>query len=153
MPPTGKIILITSASKAISQATAQRVATEGASVVIRYNSNATSANSPVKEIGEERALAVQADVSKMPDLDRLVDAAVTEFGEIDVLIPNAGILPMRCGQHRARTLTLPTTSWSRGLISGFLETGGDMDNVMANNWKFLKQAALATQYTHQRQWK
>ncbi|KAL4957578.1 hypothetical protein BDW69DRAFT_200640 [Aspergillus filifer] len=94
-----KVVLITGATKGIGKATTLRVASEGASVVINYNSDSASADSLVKEIGEDRALAVQADVSKLPDLDRLVDAAVAKFGQIDVLIPNAGILPMRDLEH------------------------------------------------------
>ncbi|KAL4963707.1 putative oxidoreductase, short-chain dehydrogenase/reductase family [Aspergillus stella-maris] len=99
MSLSGKVVLITGATKGIGKATTLRVASEGASVVINYNSDSASADSLVKEIGEDRALAVQADVSKLPDLDRLVDAAVAKFGKIDVLIPNAGILPMRDLEH------------------------------------------------------
>ncbi|KAL4789764.1 hypothetical protein BDV19DRAFT_396700, partial [Aspergillus venezuelensis] len=99
MSLSGKVVLITGATKGIGKATTLRVASEGASVVINYNSDSACADSLVKEIGEDRALAVQADVSKLPDLDRLVDAAVAKFGKIDVLIPNAGILPMRDLEH------------------------------------------------------
>ncbi|KAL4783818.1 hypothetical protein BJX76DRAFT_368068 [Aspergillus varians] len=99
MSLSGKVILVTGASKGIGKATVQRLASEGASLVINYNSDAASAEALVKEIGEDRALAVQADVSKLPDLDRLVDATVAKFGRIDVLIPNAGILPMRDLEH------------------------------------------------------
>ncbi|KAL4940290.1 hypothetical protein BDV06DRAFT_230431 [Aspergillus oleicola] len=99
MSLSGKVVLITGATKGIGKATTLRVASEGASVVINYNSDSASADSLVKEIGEDRALAVQADVSRLPDLDRLVDAAVAKFGKIDVLIPNAGILPMRDLEH------------------------------------------------------
>jgi 3-oxoacyl-[acyl-carrier protein] reductase len=99
MSLSGKVILITGASKGIGKATALRVAGEGANLVINYLSDAESAQSLVKEVGEERALAVQADASKLEDLDRLVEAAVAKFGKIDILIPNAGILPMRDLEH------------------------------------------------------
>ncbi|KAL4933193.1 putative oxidoreductase, short-chain dehydrogenase/reductase family [Aspergillus undulatus] len=99
MSLTGKVVLITGASKGIGKATALRVASEGASVVLNYNTDALSAENLVKEIGGDRALAVQADASKLPDLDRLVDATVQKFGKIDILIPNAGILPMRDLEH------------------------------------------------------
>ncbi|KAJ0288618.1 hypothetical protein COL922a_014299 [Colletotrichum nupharicola] len=99
MSLSGKVILITGASKGIGKATALRVAGEGANLVINYLSGAESAQSLVKEVGEERALAVQADASKLEDLDRLVEAAVAKFGKIDILIPNAGILPMRDLEH------------------------------------------------------
>ncbi|OJJ01926.1 hypothetical protein ASPVEDRAFT_150675 [Aspergillus versicolor CBS 583.65] len=99
MSLSGKVVLITGASKGIGKATAQRLASEGASVVLNYNTDATSASELVQEIGQDRALAVQADASRLPDLDRLVEAAVAKFGKIDVLIPNAGIMPMRDLEH------------------------------------------------------
>ncbi|KAL4803350.1 hypothetical protein BDV18DRAFT_144624 [Aspergillus unguis] len=99
MSLTGKVVLITGASKGIGKATAQRLASEGASLVLNYNTDASSAEALVKEIGDDRALAVQADASKLPDLDRLVSSAVDKFGKIDILIPNAGILPMRDLEH------------------------------------------------------
>jgi 3-oxoacyl-[acyl-carrier protein] reductase len=95
MSLSGKVILITGSSRGIGKAAALRVASEGASLVINYLSDAAAANALVEEIGSDRALAVQADVSKIPDLDHLVDAAIARFGRIDVLIPNAGILPMK----------------------------------------------------------
>jgi 3-oxoacyl-[acyl-carrier protein] reductase len=98
MSLSGKVVLITGSSRGIGKATALRLASEGASVVINYVYNEASANSLVEQIGSDRALAVQADASNMSDLDRLVDSAVAKFGKIDVLIPNAGILPME-GKH------------------------------------------------------
>lgn len=95
MSLSGKVVLITGSSKGIGKAAALRVASEGASVVINYLRDPAAANNLVEQIGTDRALAVQADASKMADLDRLVDAAVARFGKIDVLIPNAGILPVR----------------------------------------------------------
>lgn len=99
MSLSGKVILITGSSKGIGKAAALRVASEGASLVINYLSDAAAANTLVERIGSDRALAVQADVSKIPDLDRLVDAAIAKFGRIDVLILNAGILPMKDLEH------------------------------------------------------
>ncbi|KAL4737974.1 hypothetical protein BDV11DRAFT_171486, partial [Aspergillus similis] len=99
MSLAGKVALVTGASKGIGKATAQRLASEGASLVINYNTDAASAQALVEEIGQDRALAVQADASKLTDIDRLVGAAVAKFGRIDILIPNAGILPMRDLEH------------------------------------------------------
>ena len=95
MSLTGKVILITGASAGIGNAVAQRVAKNGASVIINYLRDATSANSLVDEVGSDRALAVQADVSKTDDIRRLVETTVAKFGHIDVVIPNAGVLPMK----------------------------------------------------------
>ncbi|KAJ5577630.1 uncharacterized protein N7459_006594 [Penicillium hispanicum] len=95
MSLTGKVALITGSSKGIGKATALRLASEGASLAINYLSDSAAANSLVEQIGTDRALAVQADVSNLSDLDRLVDATVAKFGKIDIVIPNAGYLPMK----------------------------------------------------------
>ncbi|KAJ5692800.1 hypothetical protein N7462_002223 [Penicillium macrosclerotiorum] len=95
MSLSGKVVLITGSSKGIGKAAALRVANDGANVVINYLNDKTAATSLVQQIGDDRALAVQADASHLADLDRLVDAAVAKFGKIDVVIPNAGIMPMR----------------------------------------------------------
>ncbi|KAI3147669.1 hypothetical protein CBS147325_3947 [Penicillium roqueforti] len=95
MSLSGKVVLITGSSKGIGKATVLRLASEGASVIINYLSDEAAANNLVAQIGPDRALAVQADASNLSDLDRLVDSAVAKFGKIDILIPNAGILPMK----------------------------------------------------------
>lgn len=79
----------------IGKATALRAACEGARSVINYLSDAEAANALVEQIGSDRALAVQAYASKLSNLDRLVEEAVAKLGRIDILIPNAGILPMK----------------------------------------------------------
>ncbi|KAJ5684114.1 uncharacterized protein N7477_000459 [Penicillium maclennaniae] len=99
MSLSGKVVLITGSSRGIGKATALRLASEGASIVINYISNEASANRLVEQIGSDRALAVQADASNLTDLDRLVDSAVAKFGKIDILIPNAGILLMADLEH------------------------------------------------------
>ncbi|KAL1843858.1 hypothetical protein VTJ49DRAFT_7209 [Mycothermus thermophilus] len=90
----GKVALITGASKGIGRATVERLAADGASVVINYLSDHASAEELVASIGADRALAVQADTSKLPDVERLVDEAVAKFGHIDLVMPNAGIMGM-----------------------------------------------------------
>lgn len=99
MSLAGKVAIITGSSAGIGKATALRLANEGASIIINYRSNATAANAVVQEIGEDRALAVKADASKLPDLDHLVNETVARFGKIDILILNAGILPMKDLEH------------------------------------------------------
>ncbi|KAK4031625.1 hypothetical protein C8A01DRAFT_41930 [Parachaetomium inaequale] len=95
----GKVILITGGSKGIGRATAERVAADGASVVINYLSDSKAADEVVAKIGADRALAVQADASKIPDIEKLVAAAVDKFGKIDVVMPNAGIMGMHDLAH------------------------------------------------------
>ncbi|PWY90870.1 NAD(P)-binding protein [Aspergillus heteromorphus CBS 117.55] len=95
MSLANRIILITGASNGIGKSVAQQLAAAGATIIINYLRDAASANALVNEIGSSRALAVQADVSKPTEIQRLVDTAVSTFGRIDVVIPNAGVLPMR----------------------------------------------------------
>ncbi len=91
----GKVAIITGASKGIGKAIAQRLAADGASVVINYLSDAAAADQLVADIGSDRAVAVRADVSLVADIEKLVDAAVTKFGRVDICIPNAGRMLMR----------------------------------------------------------
>jgi len=92
MSLTGKVFLITGASKGIGKAIALGAATEGASVVINYLSSSQSADEVVTQIGSDRALAVQADAGTLDGINKLVAAAVERFGKIDVVIPNAGTM-------------------------------------------------------------
>ena len=94
MSLAGKVAVITGASKGIGKATALRLARDGASVVINYSSDAKSADTLVHSIGVDKALAVKADVSKVPEIVELVKQTIGKFGKIDILIPCAGMLPM-----------------------------------------------------------
>lgn len=91
---SGKVALITGASKGIGKATAIRLAQDGALIVINYASDSTAANEVVKTIGSHRAIAVKADAGSISGIETMVDATVKHFGKIDILVPNAGILPM-----------------------------------------------------------
>lgn len=93
MTLSGPVIVVTGASKGIGKVIALRAASDGASVVINYLSDSKGANAIVSEIGSDRAIAVQADISKVDEVDRLINATVSRFGKIDVLIPNATFLP------------------------------------------------------------
>jgi len=95
LPLAGKVALITGSSKGIGRATALELASQGAKVVINYSSSAKEADEVVKQIGSDNAIAVKADVSSIPALEELVNKTVERFGKIDILIPNAGILPMK----------------------------------------------------------
>lgn len=92
---TGKVALITGASKGIGRAVALRLAQEGASIVINYSRDAAPAEELVKQIGADRALAVQADAGAVPEIEKLVQAAVAKFGKLDVVVANAGIMPLQ----------------------------------------------------------
>jgi 3-oxoacyl-[acyl-carrier protein] reductase len=92
-PLAGKVALITGSSKGIGRATALQLSALGAKVVINYSSSAKDADAVVQQIGPDNAIAIKADVSSIPDLEALVNKTVERFGKIDILIPNAGILP------------------------------------------------------------
>ncbi|KAI1843581.1 hypothetical protein JX265_007365 [Neoarthrinium moseri] len=91
----GKVVLVTGGSKGIGRAICSRAASLGANVVINYSRDSVPADALVKEIGADKALAVQADVSKVSEIEKLINAAVAKFGRVDVLVPNAGIMPLQ----------------------------------------------------------
>ncbi|AFY68680.1 3-oxoacyl-(acyl-carrier-protein) reductase [Thalassoporum mexicanum PCC 7367] len=88
-----KVALITGASRGIGRATAIALAEQGAKVVINYARSSAAAEELVKEIESSggEAIALQADVSQADQVDALVKAAMDKWGQIDVLVNNAGI--------------------------------------------------------------
>ena len=86
-----KVAVITGASKGIGAAIAKHFAAEGAKVVVNYASSKESADKVVKEITDNGgiAIAIQADVSKEADVNRLFGATNTAFGGLDILVNNA----------------------------------------------------------------
>ena len=90
---TGKVAVVTGASKGIGAAIAKHLAAEGASVIVNYASSREGADKVVAEImaKEGKAAAVQANVDKKPDIERLFAEAAKIFGKIDILVNNAGI--------------------------------------------------------------
>jgi 3-oxoacyl-[acyl-carrier protein] reductase len=90
---TGKVAVVTGASKGIGAAIAKLFAKSGASVVVHYSSGKAAADALVAEIknfGGE-ALAIQADFSKTADLKRLFAQTKSAFGALDVVVNNAGV--------------------------------------------------------------
>ena len=89
----GKVAIVTGASKGIGAAIAKYFAAEGASVVVNYASSKEGADRVVKEITGNggKAVAVQADVSKQKDIERLFAENKKAFGRLDILVNNAGI--------------------------------------------------------------
>jgi 3-oxoacyl-[acyl-carrier protein] reductase len=90
---TGKVALVTGASKGIGAAIAQAYGAEGASVVVNYASSKIGANGVVAEIAKRggKAVAVQGDMSKLEDVQRLFAETHKAFGRLDVLVNNAGV--------------------------------------------------------------
>ena len=89
----GKVAIVTGASKGIGAAIATALAAEGASVVVNYASSKTGADAVVGRIGAAggKAVAVQGDVSKQADAQGIVDAAIQQFGRLDILVNNSGV--------------------------------------------------------------
>src|SRR6058998_2161010 len=89
----GKVAVVTGASKGIGAAIAKNLAAEGAAVVVNYASSKAGADKVVAEITSKggKAVAVQADVAKKADIDRLFNESKKAFGALDILVNNAGI--------------------------------------------------------------
>ncbi|NDJ21733.1 3-oxoacyl-[acyl-carrier-protein] reductase [Nostoc sp. B(2019)] len=92
-PLQGKVAVVTGASRGIGRAIALELATQGANVVVNYASSSAAADNLVAEItaaGSE-AIALQADVSKIDQVDSLINTVIDKFKRIDILVNNAGI--------------------------------------------------------------
>jgi 3-oxoacyl-[acyl-carrier protein] reductase len=89
----GKVAVVTGASKGIGAAIAKQLAANGAAVVVNYASSKTGADKVVAEITSAggKAVAVQADVAKLADVERLFAETRRTFGRLDILVNNAGI--------------------------------------------------------------
>lgn len=90
---TGKTAVVTGASKGIGAGIAKAFAQAGANVVVNYAKAKDDAEKLTAEITKAggSAIAVQADVSKQADVDRLFDATRKAFGTVDILVNNAGV--------------------------------------------------------------
>jgi 3-oxoacyl-[acyl-carrier protein] reductase len=90
---TGKVAVVTGASKGIGAAIAQAFGAEGASVIVNYSSSKSGADRVVAEIVKHggKSVAVQGDMSKPEDIQRLFAEARKVFGRLDILVNNAGI--------------------------------------------------------------
>src|SRR6202453_3014701 len=135
----GKIAIVTGASKGIGAAIAERMAAEGASVVVNYASSKAGAEAVVKRITQKegKAVAVQADVSKSEDIERLFAEAKKAFGKLDVLVNNAGIyefapLESITAEHFHKQFNLNVLGLlltTQEAVKHFGEDGGSIVNV------------------------
>jgi len=96
MAHNGKTAIITGASRGIGAAIAERLAADGFAVIINYAGKPAEANAVVAKIKTAggQAVPVQADVSDPAAVARMFDAAEKQFGGVDVLVNNAGIMPL-----------------------------------------------------------
>ena len=119
----GKVAIVTGGNTGIGAAVVLALAEQGAKVVIDYVANEQAEEELERKIASlgDTAVGVEADVSKVEDLQRMIDLAVSTYGRLDVMVNNAGI--------ETRTSVLDTTE-------------GQFEKVMAVN---LKSAFFGTQ--------
>ena len=103
MPLSNKVAIVTGGNSGIGKAIVLELARQGASIVIDYVVHPEATDALEQQIAKlrDQAIGIEADVSKPADLQRLVDAAVSRFGRVDVMVNNAGI--------ETRTSVLETT--------------------------------------------
>lgn len=91
-----KAAIVTGASRGIGRAIAKRLSQDGFAIVVNYAGNAREAEAAVDEIksaGDE-AIAVKADVANPADVEHLFEETLKSFGSVDVVVNNAGIMPL-----------------------------------------------------------
>ena len=100
---TGKVAIVTGGNSGIGKAIVLALAEEGANIVIDYVANEQATEDLEKQVAAlgDRSIGVEADVSKVEDLERLVKSAVDAFGRLDIMVNNAGV--------ETRTSILDTT--------------------------------------------
>ena len=98
-----KVAIVTGGNTGIGQAIVLELAKQGASIVIDYVAHPEATEALERKVASlgDQCIGVDADVSKIADLQKLVDAAVSKFGHLDVMVNNAGI--------ETRTSVLDTT--------------------------------------------
>ncbi len=89
----GKVAVVTGASKGIGAGAAKALAAHGASVIVNYATSKAGADAVVAEITQAggKAVAVKGDVSNAAEAKALIEAAIKNFGRLDILVNNSGI--------------------------------------------------------------
>ena len=140
-PLANKVTLVTGASRGIGQAIAESQAANGANVVINYARNKGFAEDIVHRIQQNggQALAVQADVSKIADLEALFQATIDHFGRIDILVNNAGIMTTKPLEQvteqdfdREFAINVKGTYFACQLAAKYLQAGGRIINFSSS---------------------
>ena len=136
---TGKVAVVTGASKGIGAAIAQELAKDGASVIVNYSSSGQQADAVVAKIQAAggNAKSVRADVSQPGQAKQLIDTTVSEFGRVDILVNNAAVydfLPLEqvTEAHFDRMFNLNVKGLlftTQAAAAAFGERGGSIINI------------------------
>ena len=136
---SGKVAIVTGASKGIGAGIAKSLAAEGAAVVVNYSSSKAGADRVVAQITAKggKAVAVQGDVGKAEDVKRLFEKTKETFGSLDILVNNAGVYRFEPLEqvtedefHREfNTNVLGTILSTREAIKYFGPDGGSVINI------------------------
>jgi 3-oxoacyl-[acyl-carrier protein] reductase len=136
---TGKVAIVTGASKGMGADIAKGLAKEGASVVVNYSSSKEGADKVVAEITAAggKAMAVQGDVANEGDVHRLFAETKQVFGKLDILVNNAGIcqfapiqdVSIELYSRLFNTNVLGTLLATREAVKLFGDNGGSVINV------------------------
>lgn len=113
----GRKALITGGASGIGQAIVLALASQGADVVLTYQTSDPSGTVEAARAKGVRALASKADLTQEEEADRVVDMAVRELGALDILVANAGGLV-----HRSRTVDMPLSLWSEVMAVNLTST-------------------------------
>ncbi|MDO7925376.1 glucose 1-dehydrogenase [Pseudomonas sp. KFB-139] len=97
----GKVAVVTGASKGIGAGIAKALAQDGAAVVVNYASSREGADAVVDAIKSSggHAIALKADVSIAAEAQALIEAAITNFGRLDILVNNSGVFDVAPVEH------------------------------------------------------
>lgn len=140
-PLANKVTLVTGASRGIGQAIVESQAANGANVVINYAHSKEFAEDLVHRIQQNggQALAVQADVSKVAELEALFQASIAHFGRLDILVNNAGIMTTKPLEQvteqdfdREFATNVKSTYFACQLAAKYLQTGGRIINFSSS---------------------
>jgi 3-oxoacyl-[acyl-carrier protein] reductase len=136
---TGKVAIVTGASKGIGAAVAKGLAETGAAVAVNYSSGKEGADRVVSEITSSggKAVAIRADVAKAGDVKRLFEETQKSFGSVDVLVNNAGVFKFGSLEeitekefHRHFDINvLGTILATQEALKYFPRTGGSIINI------------------------